>query len=414
MAYVIIDPGMDYAGHMMEFLGRFGLKAVAVFTSPSEYHSWNLFSRARMGHLVLDEFLATQFPSVEALAEAIRREVRTELHGIIPWAELTILFGAELSDALGLDWNSAEVIRRFRNKFAMKEALRAAGGVRINASRVVHTVEEAAAFVEEVGTWPIVVKPSEGAGSRGVFFVHSLAELVEAGQKVFSQGSGEILLEEFVGGHEYVVNGVTDHTGTMLVTDVWAYDKRDVGPHRNLYFQTVKVGSHDPIWYPLAVYATQAIHALGLRKAPVHMELKIDEHGPCMIEVGARFAGGNQPLLASELHGRSLFELAACHYLSDSKIGWEDVHYDRYDARHARIVSGVQTTFLPAVSEVVGVDVVQHLPSFYGFGKLMPLGGAVPVTTDLMSKSYEVYLFHEDFDQIEADEAVIRQVLGYR
>lgn len=414
MGYVIIDPGMDYAGHMMEFLGRYGLKAVAVFSSPAEFHSWNLFSKQRMGHLVLDEFLATQFPSVEALAAQIRRDVPGELHGIIPWAELTILFGAELSDALGLEWNSAQVIRRFRNKFAMKEALRAAGGVRINASQVVHTVEEAEAFVHALGSWPVVVKPAEGAGSRGVFFVHSLDELVEAGRQVFAQGAGEILLEEYVGGREYVVNGVTDHTGRMLVTDVWAYDKRDVGPHRNLYFQTIKVSSYDPVWYPLAVYATQAIHGLGLRKAPVHMELKVDAQGPCMIEVGARFAGGNQPLLASELHGRSLFELAACHYLSDSHIGWEDVHYDRYDARHARIVSGVQTEFLPYVSEVVGADVVQHLPSFYGFGKLMPVGASVPVTTDLMGKSYEVYLFHANPEQLEADEALIRQVLRYR
>lgn len=418
MYYVIIDPGQDYAIHMMEFLGRFGLKAIAVFSSPQDYHAYKYFAQARVGHLIADEFLSTQFPSVQALADKIREDVPGEIYGIIPWAELTILFGAELGDALGLDWNSADVIRSFRNKYVMKDTVRAHNArnphpVRINASKVVTSVEEAIEFVEAVGSLPIVVKPTEGAGSRAVSFAYSLDELIAGAQAVFQQGTGEILLEEFIGGREYVCNGVTDAQGNMLVTDVWVYDKRDVGPYKNIYFQTIKVSTEDPVWRPIAAYATSVIHAMGLRKAPVHMELKVDQNGPCMVEVGARFAGGNQPLLASELHSRSLFELAACHYMGHGVVSWDDVHYDRYDARHARIISGVQTEFLPQVQQILGVEEVKRLPSFYGYGKLIPPGASVPPTTDLLSKSYEVYLFHDDPEQIEYDAHIIRQILRY-
>ncbi len=222
-----------------------------------------------------------------------------------------------------------------------------------------------------------------------------------------------MLLEEFIGGTEFVVNGITDTRGRMLVTDVWRYDKRDVGPLKNLYHQTLKVGTDEPMWMPLAVYATQVVHALGLRKAPVHMELKLDARGPCMIEVGARFAGGNQPLLASELHGRSLFELAACHYLADGIVTWKDVDYQQYNSRQARIVSGVQTEYLPQIRQLEGVQAVEALPSFYGFGKLLPVGGPAVVTSDLMTRSYEVYLLHPDRHQIENDAARVRALLHY-
>lgn len=413
MYYVIIDPSQDYAFHMMQFLGGFGYKAIAVFSAPQEYHAWRFFGQKNLGHLVVDEFLATEYPSLDAMAARIHHDVPGEIVGIIPWAEFTTLFGAEVGAALGIDWNPPEVIRCFRNKFAMKDALRAHGGVRINASRVVSSVEDAIDFVQQVGTWPIVVKPTEGAGSRAVTFAHSLDELIAGAQKVFHQGDGEILLEEFIGGIEYVCNGITDAQGQMLVTDVWVYDKRDVGPHKNIYFQTIKVSSFDPVWMPIARYATSVIHALGLRKAPVHMELKVDERGPCMVEVGCRFAGGNQPLLASELHGRSLFELAAVHYLGGGRISWDDVHYDRYDARFARIISGVQTEHLHQVRHLLGVEDVKRLPSFYGFGKLIPPGASVPVTSDLLSKSYEVYLFHTDPEQVEHDAHHVRRLLHY-
>lgn len=413
MYYVIIDPNLDYALYMVEFLGRHGYRAIAVFTAAHEYHAYRHMSYERIKHWVADEFLIPEHPSLEALAYRIRQEVPGELVAIIPWAELTILVGAQLGAALGLDWNPPEVIRCFRNKFAMKEALRRAGGARINASRVVSSVEDAADFVQQVRRWPIVVKPTESAGSNAVSFVNSMEELVSAAQKVFHAGAGEILLEEFIGGEEFVVNGITDTFGRLLVTDVWRYDKRDVGPHKNLYHQTISVKSYEPEWRPLAQYATQVVHALKLRKAPVHMEVKIDAFGPCMIEVGARFAGGNQPALAGQMHGRSLFELAACHYVADGKISWDDVNYERYNQHHARIISGVQTQHLQRVSGLHGYAEVQQLPSFSSFGKLIPPGGMVPVTTDLLSKCYEVYLFHHDPEQIAYDAQRVRNLLHY-
>lgn len=415
MRYVIVDPVSDYAQHIIEFLCSRGLQGIAVFSQEAYVYTFHHLFVEHIGHCFDDEYLVSEHPSVEALAECIRQEwPEPPLTGIIPWDELTINLGAHLGEALGVAWNSREVIRRFRNKWAMKSYLREHSEVRVNRSRVVESEEEALAFVRELGLWPVVAKPAEGAGARSVFFVRNEEELVQRCYQVFDSGNGQVLLEEFVFGTEYVVNGIVDAEQNMLVTDVWRYEKHASHGCENLYYQTIKVGSYEEQFWPLAEYAAAVVEALGVRRAPIHMELKLDEHGPCLIEVGARFAGGNQPLLSSELHGRSLFELAACHYLAELPLRADDISYERYDSRHARIVSGIQSTALERVTEVHGLDEVGQLPSFYMLGRFVPPGAPLPMTVDLGTKSYEVYLVHESLEQIEADAAEVRRLIWYR
>ena len=413
MPYVILDPGADYAAAMIEFLGRFELPALAVFTDEGRYWGYKHMFEPRLGDHVADHYLVPEWPDLEALAAAIRADWPGPIEGIIPWDERTIELGARLGAFLGVAWNPPEVIHRFRNKFAMKRHLREHGRMRVNASQVISCEKEAFEFQRHLGRWPIVVKPTEGAGSRGVFFVHDVDELIRGCVDVLATGDGEVLLEEYVGGTEMVVNGIVDAHRTMLVTDVWAYDKRPSHGIPNLYFQTIKVSSHDPLFWPLAEYAAEVVECLGVRRAPIHMELKLDDQGPCLIEVGARFAGGNQPLLASELHERSLFELAACHYLAELPLHPQDVDYAKYDRLQARVVSGVQTVEIPRITAVLGHERVEGLPSFLMFGKLAPPGTTLPVTSDLYTRSYEVYLLHEDPAQIEHDAHEVRRLLHY-
>jgi hypothetical protein len=143
------------------------------------------------------------------------------------------------------------------------------------------------------------------------------------------------------------------------------------------------------------------------------MEVKVDDRGPCLIEVGARLPGGNQPAVASLLHGRSLFELAACHYLDELPLSPRDVDFARYDSFAARILSGIQPVALRAVRRLHGLEEVEALPSFAGTGLLRPPGAPLPQTRDLRGKSYEVYLMHPDPAQVERDAARARELLRY-
>jgi hypothetical protein len=65
------------------------------------------------------------------------------------------------------------------------------------------------------------------------------------------------------------------------------------------------------------------------------------------------------------------------------------------------------------VRAVHGIDDVQELPSFAGIGMLRPPGLRLPVTRDLNTKSFEVYLLHPDPWQIERDAELVRRLLRY-
>ena len=412
MHYVILDPIDPYAGNMMEFLGRAGHRGLAVFSNPRQLAKWRFRWSAEWGRLVDGAYLLQASPTIAALGARMREEW-PEISGILPWDERSVLLGAALGEALGLDWNPVEVIERCRDKYRMKAWLRENSRVRVNASRTVETGAEALAFQEALGTWPVVVKPTGGAGSMEVSFARDRSELLAGCQRVFEAGLGEVLLEEFVGGTEFAVNGVVDTNGDLLVTDVWQYDRRDAYGVQNLYFQAAKVDRGNAVFERLGVYAANVVDALGLRRTPIHMEAKYDARGPCLIEIGARLAGGNLPDLASKIHGRSLFELAACHYLAHLPLHVGEVDFDRYDRWEARVVEGVQPKTLPRIRRVHGVDEVEALPSFHGWGLLRPPGTRARKTVDLDTVAWELYLIHEDFGQIDRDAKLARQLLRY-
>ncbi len=411
MAYVILDPVGRYPSELLTFLGGIGKAAIAVFTSDARHALWRGKWSRTLGAHVVETYVASEWPTVAALAAEIRLH-RPFLEGVIPWDEETVLYGARLGELLGLSWNSLEVMRRCRDKALMKAWLRSRGNVRVNASQVVTDGVAALAFQRAVGTWPVVVKPTAGSGSEDVYFPTSDAELLRDCARV-KTGGGDVLLEEYIGGDEIVVNGIVDGRGDLLVTDVWHYDRRTSHGIPNLFYQTWRVPTHAPVFVQVARYAADVVEALELRRVPIHMEVKVDARGPCLIEVGARFGGGNLAILGSKLHGRSLLELAACQYLAHIPLRAADLDIARYDRLEARVVHGIQTYEIPRISQVHGVAEVQALPSFDEFGTVRSVGMRAPVTRDLDTAAWELYLIHDDPRQIASDASAAHEALRY-
>jgi hypothetical protein len=410
--YVIIDPVGQYPRHLVSYLGGRGKAAIAVFTSDMRHMIWQNKWSQELDRYVIETHRLSQWGTVAALAADLRAR-HDSIDGVVPWDEETVMVGARLGELLGLDWNSLEVMERCRDKAVMKAYLRRHADVRINASATVTDGAGALAFQRNVGRWPIVVKPTAGSGSEDVYFPASDDDLLRDCQRVLKSGSGEVLLEEFIGGEELVINGQVDAKSNLLATDVWIYDRRTSHGQPNLFYQTLKVPRSLPIFARVATYAARIVETLGLRRCPIHMEVKVDDRGPCLIEVGARFGGGNLAVLGSKLHGRSLLELAACHYVGEFPLGGADVDFERYDRIEARVVHGIQARELPAIRRVHGVDVVEALPSFDAFGKIRPIGSRAPLTRDLDSSAWELYLLHESGPQVEHDAATAHRVLRY-
>lgn len=156
---------------------------------------------------------------------------------------------------------------------------------------VVDNIEELEALEMDV-TFPCIIKPTDNAGSHGVAKVHSFQELIENYEYAHScSRHGKVIIEEYLDGPEVsvevmVVNGVVN---ILQITDKITTE----APH------FVELGHTQPSHLPkttknaICDVAIAACMAIGIDKGPAHVEMKITQRGPVMIELGARMGGDN-------------------------------------------------------------------------------------------------------------------------
>ena len=107
-----------------------------------------------------------------ALLEKFRPEA------IVAGSEVGVALCDLLARKAGLPGNDPATSAVRRDKYAMAAAVERAG-VPSLISRRVKNPDEALAAAREINSWPVVIKPLEGAGSLGVSICGSMDELRE-------------------------------------------------------------------------------------------------------------------------------------------------------------------------------------------------------------------------------------------
>lgn len=156
---------------------------------------------------------------------------------------------------------------------------------------VVDTLKELTAHETDV-TFPCIIKPTDNAGSHGVAKVYSFQELLDNYEYAHScSRHGKVIIEEYLDGPEVsvevmVVNGIVN---ILQITDKITTE----APH------FVEMGHTQPSRLPVATQeairnvTVAACTAIGIDKGPAHVEMKVTNRGPVMIELGARMGGDN-------------------------------------------------------------------------------------------------------------------------
>ncbi|WP_395367098.1 ATP-grasp domain-containing protein [Streptomyces sp. YH02] len=242
-----------------------------------------------------------------AVLEAVHAlESAGEVVGVTSSSEYYVGTAALTARELGLSGPSAESIQGCRNKATQRRRLAEAGvpGPRF---AVAESVQEAAAAAEGIG-FPVVVKPVQGSGSLGVRLCADAGQL-EAharellGASVNERGlaaPAEILVEEYLRGREFSVE-VFDGRAVVAVA-------KHVGPLPSF----VEIGHDVPAALPesqerqLMECAVRATEALGTTWGAAHVELRMDDRGPRIVEVNPRLAGGMIPVLVTQACGIDL------------------------------------------------------------------------------------------------------------
>lgn len=193
-----------------------------------------------------------------------------------------------VGDALGLRTLSAEAALNATSKDRMRNLWSKEGVASANARKCL-TLEEAFAAMQEFGL-PVVVKPADSAGSRGVKYVANEAELEGAFSTALTFSRSRIVLvEEYMTGTEMSVEAfVVDGAFHVIALS----DKIRTKPP---YLLDVAVlfpsEQREELQQSVMSLVERAVEALGIDNSPIHAEVMLTPEGPRMVEVGARGPG---------------------------------------------------------------------------------------------------------------------------
>lgn len=161
---------------------------------------------------------------------------------------------------------------------------------------LVNSVQQALLESERIG-YPLIVKPTSSASSKGVSLVYddnelraAFAVLSEMNFGVFGfQHRNEILLEEFADGNEFSVELALEKKQLRFagVTEKWVTAPPYFVELGHVHPARISSAQADA----LISAAHQAAEALELETGVFHVELKLGENGPKIIECNPRPGG---------------------------------------------------------------------------------------------------------------------------
>jgi hypothetical protein len=241
----------------------------------------------------------------QQIADAVRglaRQIGPPLKLIGALEQLQVPLG-EVRDALGIEGMGAETAKNFRDKARMKTVLQRAGVPCARHQRVTNEAE-AWQFVDAVG-YPLVLKPTAGAGAKATYRVADADELRAALMAVRPSPDRQAVVEEFVVGDEFSFDTVS-----IRGKPVW---------HSLSYYLPAPLHVVDNPWIQWCVLipreidhpkfddirrvAFRALDVLGMGTGLSHMEWFRKADGSVMVsEVGARPPGAQITSLISYAH----------------------------------------------------------------------------------------------------------------
>jgi biotin carboxylase len=255
--------------------------------------------------------------SVSAMARAAAGGA--PVAGLVTSSEYFVAVTARAAGRLGLPGADPGAVERCRDKRRQRAAL-AASGVAVPAFTWAAGAEEAARAAGTMGC-PVVVKPADGTGSRGVRLCCVPREVAARTAALLARRHDErgqptipaVLVEEYVEGPEISVE--------TFGTEVVGITAKHLG-HLPSF---VEVGHDFPADLPAGggqgpgSLAVAAVEALGLGFGPAHTEIRLGAGGPVVIEVNPRLAGGRIPTLIRLATGVDLIGATVDAVVGDSR-----------------------------------------------------------------------------------------------
>lgn len=191
---------------------------------------------------------------------------------------------ARVAKAINLPFYSEETARWSTDKFQMKQRF-IEGGVPCAKGRLISSIEEA-----EDLNYPIIVKPRDNSGSRGVKICNTPAELKESIDEALQYSHlDSVLVEEVIKGPEYSIESL-HYDGKSEVIQ-FTEKKTTPFPYNVELGHKQPANLSDDIKNQIREIVSKIGVALKFENCPSHTELKVNERGVFVIETSPRLGG---------------------------------------------------------------------------------------------------------------------------
>jgi biotin carboxylase len=192
-----------------------------------------------------------------------------------------------VANKLDLPCNSPESTKKSTNKHLMRLAFETNG----DPSPKSIQVDEDTDLSRFRLSFPVIVKPIDRSGSRGIFKLENADGLEHAVKSALSESfEKRALIEEYVEGEEYSVESITYQGKHHILAMTLKFTTG--APH------FIETGHMEPAPVSKKLYSqvvdviTHALDTLEIENSASHSEIKIDKDGNIkIIEIGARMGG---------------------------------------------------------------------------------------------------------------------------
>ena len=213
-----------------------------------------------------------------------------KVDGVVATTELTVPITAHVANRLGLLGNPIEVANQLTDKYRNRECIKELTDLLSPQYAEVKSVE---GILESGISFPMILKPTNLGGKRGVAVVHDESTLQKAFEytvRSYGEKEVQIIAEQFLSeGIECSVESLS-YQGHHTIIQITKKDSSGP-PH------CVELGHHQPAsiskeqWDNIVKAVSSGLTAIGLTHGPCHTEIKLIDNKVYLIEFNARPGG---------------------------------------------------------------------------------------------------------------------------
>ena len=191
-----------------------------------------------------------------------------------------------VANELNLKGNSLECTELTTNKYKMRERL-SKSNLPCPKYILVNNIEKV--NLEDL-SFPLIVKPTDRSGSRGIYKVNNESELEPAIKSALEESfSKEILIEEYILGDEYSVESISEKGIHKVLQITKKYTTGAPNFIERGHIEPVEID--DKLYKKIEQVILKSLDILEVSNGASHSEIKILENDIKIVEIGARMGG---------------------------------------------------------------------------------------------------------------------------